>query len=68
MREQIRYRCDYCGTEFEDREMCLKCENTHIKPKSVDSYYFKYRDSDGYPYKIKVKMDDGSIVTYKFGV
>ena len=67
MKEVKHYPCDICGTEYNDKEKCKRCEKSHCTPKEiVKARYtgFCY-NAKGYPVSITVKMEDGKEVIYK---
>ena len=67
MKMNTRYQCEFCGTEYADKNNCKKCENNHKKNlKIVSKKYIAFKgDETGYPSKIDVEFEDGKIVTYK---
>ena len=58
--------CDCCGTQYADEKEAAKCEKSHHMPKSVSDCKFQpYKvNASGYPSRINVKFDDGSIISY----
>ena len=67
MKEQKLYVCEFCNTQFKDKQSALKCEKNHHKPKEIQKLHY-HRAScpqDGYPDKIDIVFDDNSIIRYK---
>lgn len=67
MKEQKLYVCEFCNTQFKDKESALKCENNHHTPREmIKSYYYRADcQQDGYPKKIEIMFDDGKTLIYK---
>ncbi len=67
MKKVKHYICEICGTEYNNKNDCVKCEKGHCKPVSiaVARYISMAQNKSGYPVEICVKMDDGKTVTYK---
>lgn len=67
MQELHLYQCDFCGTQYKNKKDCTDCESRHVKPKKIkDASYQNFKDNQkGYPTKIQVEMEDGTIQTYK---
>lgn len=67
MKEQILYMCEFCRTQYKNKNEALKCEKNHHTPKEMRQ--FKYHaaksDKDGYPDVIEVVFDDGKVIKYK---
>ena len=66
MKTNTRYQCEYCGTEYRDKEKCNQCENNHKKNlKIVGKKYVSFKgDNTGYPTRIEVEFDDGERAMY----
>ena len=66
MKTNMRYQCEFCGTEYVDKEKCEKCENNHKKElKIISKKYVPIRsDNTGYPVRIKVEFEDGNVGIY----
>ncbi len=67
------YKCDYCGQEYLTPDECKNCENQHVKPVEIIQqnnrfHYHSPFDSDmwKYPVRIRIKMDNGDIVSYYY--
>ena len=62
MKEVIHYACEICGTEYDDKFECERCEKTHRMPvKFIGS---KYHPFDNFPYTISIEFDDGEVYGY----
>lgn len=69
MKELSKYQCEYCKTEYKDKNKCMECENNHkIKPKIANMRYASYNsDHSGYPTYLNVEFEDGETITYQRG-
>ena len=67
MKEVKHYICEVCGTEWNDKTKCQKCEDSHYKPlKIVGTKYVSVSNNHkGYPVSITVSMSDGTTQVYK---
>lgn len=67
MIEVSKYKCEVCGTEYNDKEKAKKCEMSHKLVVAIQQKHYVSHsvDSTGYPVKLSVKMTDGKTVTYK---
>lgn len=67
MKEIMQYKCERCGTLYEDKDRALKCEKGHkLATKIVSVNYMRHiYDNTGYPNKILVEFDDGTTKEYK---
>lgn len=67
MKEKTLYVCEFCGTKYEDKRLCEKCEQNHKSPREVTAgkYSPVTVDRTGYPKTVKVYMSDGVTVEYK---
>ena len=67
MKEQKLYLCEYCGTQFKDKEKALECEEYHHVAMEIKSASYHKATSvrDGYPDIIMVKFNDGNVERYK---
>lgn len=61
MKEIKLYRCEICGTQYNDKEKAKKCEKSHITDFKVTDMKFKpYTvDESGFPIKIEITTPDG---------
>ena len=69
MIELTKYRCDYCGTEYVDRQKAQQCEDGHRLPEGIKEAKFLpiTNDRSGYPNHIIVIMSDGKNIRYVRG-
>lgn len=58
MKEVKHYICDICHTEYNSKCQCEQCEKSH---KNIS----QTQNKKGYPHKIDVEFEDGSVLTYK---
>lgn len=67
MKTSTRYQCEFCGTEYSDKNKCKQCEENHkTNLKIVGKKYVSFKgDNIGYPTKIEVEFENGEIATYK---
>ena len=62
MKEIKKYRCEYCGKEYEKNEKADDCEKFHNKhPKIIKSVYEPYQDH-GMPRYLYLENDDSTAV------
>lgn len=68
MIELTQYKCEVCGTLYNDASVCQKCEASHIPVEQVSRYKY-YQKGVGpesqYPYEVVVLMTDGQELTFK---
>lgn len=64
MKEEKRYICEFCGTEYNNIHGCKKCEEGHINPARIVTAKYSSVTSK-YPTIIFIKMDDGGVVRYE---
>lgn len=69
MKEQKLYVCEYCNTQFKEKEEALKCEKFHHTAKAIKSasYHRAVSIPDGYPDILMVEFDNGKVERYKRG-
>lgn len=67
MKEKKLYVCEHCGTAYNSKAQCGKCEKNHKKVKRLDraEYAPITGDETGYPKSITVELDNGDKVKYK---
>lgn len=67
MKKVEHYICDLCRTEYNDKNMCEKCESGHVKPTKIDgaTWVSITNNYSGYPTKVRIKMSNGETITYK---
>jgi len=60
------FQCDKCSQYFEDPRECAEHEvMKHRKPAQIEGYN-DYRIGDRYPWHLKVRMEDGALIDYRF--
>ena len=62
--------CDYCKKEYSDEQSAMRCEAYHLKPKRIEkdmvwSPMKEGNESNRYPKKISIEMEDGSVWVYE---
>ena len=69
MKTLSKYQCEYCHTEYREKNACEQCEKNHkVKPKIKKNVFLCYEmDRSGYPTKINVEFENGEVITYKRG-
>lgn len=69
MIERKLYTCEICKTDYENVKDCIACEANHKTRLHIDSLVFKpYKpNTDGFPTKIVVAADDGTVASYHRG-
>lgn len=67
MKKVEYYICEVCGTEYREKEKCIRCEKAHKKPEGIAGMDFASitQDSSGYPARVHIAMTDGETITYK---
>ena len=67
MKELSKYQCEYCKTEYTDKNACAECEANHkTAAKITAKVYSPYRsDKSGYPNSINIEFEDGRVIKYK---
>ena len=61
MKEGKYYMCEFCGTEYKDKDKCMKCETCHRKIVNVNPRYY----AGGKKPMLHVTFEDGKTVEYK---
>lgn len=56
---KIKYICDYCGREYDNKVACSECENAH-------KYFIKNVDLKQFPNDITLEIGNGLRSLYKF--
>lgn len=62
MKESKYYICELCGTKFNDKDKCIKCESSHRKIDTVKPKY--YYGGQRKPV-LFITFEDGKTVEYK---
>lgn len=66
MKEIAQYVCEYCGTRYADKTVCLECEKQHrIPTEIVGAEHLPRKVCASYPVRINVLFDDGFVVRYE---
>lgn len=67
MKEQKIYVCDFCGTQYKDKQKALYCEKFHHSPRNFKNskYHAASCPGGGYPDYIEIEFDDGKVIRYK---
>ena len=67
MKEQKLYICEFCNTQFKNKQEALNCEKNHHTPKEMrqPQYHRTNHSNDGYPDRIEIVFDDGKSLWYK---
>lgn len=68
MIEVTQYKCEICGTIYDNAETCEKCEAYHTDVNKVSEYKYHPRGvgpEAKYPYAVVLKMDDNTLLTFK---
>lgn len=67
MKEQKLYVCEFCNTQYKDKQSALNCEKNHHTPKTIrqSQYHAVKCSQDGYPDRIEIVFDDGKALWYK---
>lgn len=66
MKEQKLYVCEYCHTQYKDKNKAIQCEKNHHFPMSFKDYkYHAAKDSQsGYPDWVEIIFEDGKCLRY----
>ena len=56
---KIKYICDYCGKEYDNKVACSECENAH-------QYFIKNVDMQHFPHQIILEIENGLRGVYEF--
>ena len=67
MKKIEHYICEICGTEYNDKGMCIRCEKGHKTPvKILRARYLPITNNAlGIPSSIEIEFDNGSKFEYK---
>lgn len=61
MKQKTLYTCEYCNTDYADKEKALECERSHklLETATIVGVYKSVNSvRDGMPVKIRVKFKD----------
>ena len=56
---KIKYICEYCGKEYDNKVACSECEKAH-------KYFIKHVDLKYFPNDITLEIGNGLRSLYKF--
>ena len=67
MKEQKLYVCEFCGTQYKNKQSALNCEKNHCTPVEMrqSRYHAAKNPSDGYPDRIEIVFNNGEAIWYK---
>ena len=67
MRVMTKYICEFCGTEYADKNTAAECEKNHKTVSRIKNMTYKpiRMLPNGYPIKIEVEMEDGKVIEFK---
>lgn len=67
MKTLEKYQCEICNTEYKDKYIAKKCENSHKKALEISDvrYLPLSQNGNGYPTTVTIKMSDGKQIIYK---
>lgn len=63
MKELNLFVCEYCNTQYKDKQNAAECENKHKHAKKIKNE--KHHANGDYPDKVEVVFDDGTSIWYK---
>ena len=66
MRELKLYCCEFCGTNYRDKESAKACEKNHKVPQKYMPTKWKPKNVEigGYPLEIIAEFPDGKKIVY----
>ena len=68
MIEVTQYKCEVCGTLYDDAKSCQECEKCHVLADEVLQYKYYPKDvgpESKYPHAVIVKMNDNEELIFK---
>ena len=65
MKEIVKYKCEYCGTVFDELNECETCESNHQHP--INTTGELYNPGSQYPHSVVIKFKNGASIVYKKG-
>lgn len=67
MKEQKLYICDYCNSQYSDKNECKQCETSHKTKLTIGKCrYSPYSvDKSGFPITVEIIDDKGNKRRYK---
>ena len=68
MKKLELYVCEICNTQYNEKNKAIECEKSHKIPTGcVGSRYRAMKSNyQGYPDRIKVTFNDGSVIEYEY--
>lgn len=64
MKEIRLWRCEKCGKDHWDKESAEACEKSHIGVKEISYEDYFIGQSEKYPARIYIRMQDGKTLRY----
>ena len=67
MKETKYYECEFCHTQYKDKDKAIQCEKNHHVPKVIEhcKYHAAKDSKNGYPDYIEVVFEDGEYLRYR---
>ena len=63
MKELKLFVCEYCGTQYKDKEKAKECEKVHKVANGINNA--SYHANGDYPDRVEVHFTDGKSIWYK---
>ena len=63
MKEQKLYVCEWCGTQYKDKNQALECEKGHKAAKHIHNSI--YHSKCDFPDRVEIEFTDGTRCWYK---
>lgn len=63
MKEIKLYQCEYCHTQYSDKDNCRKCEESHRARAEIKKMKFVAKQE--FPVTVDIEFPNGAIITYK---
>lgn len=63
MKEQKLYVCEYCGTQYKEKEKALNCEKAHSKKPTIKDA--RYHANCDFPDRVEIVFESGKSMWYK---
>lgn len=69
MKEITKYKCEYCGFVYDDKEKCADCESNHQIPVEIADFIHHQGQTtcSKYPHSVVIKFQNGASIVYKKG-
>lgn len=67
MKEKTLYTCEYCHTDYADKQTAIECEKVHVLDFEIFEKVYKPKsiERSGFPIKIVIKAKDGRTAQYE---